>query len=621
MNLPLWALATTAFAAFKPPVRMNVSEWADTYRRLSSESSAEVGQWKTDRAPYQRGMMDACQERGVLTVVLMTSAQIGKTEILLNLLGYHIHLDPSPILFLQPTLDMAESVSKTRLATMIRDVPELSALIADPKSRDSGNTLLTKNFPGGHVTLVGANSPSSLASRPIRVVIADEVDRYPSSAGTEGDPLLLATKRTATFRNRRIVMVSTPTVKGQSRIEKAWDTSDKRRFHVPCPHCNSYQPLVWERIAYDEKEPEEGRRLVEYQCIECGVFIDESHKRNMLEKGRWVATGKYRGHIGFHINELYSPWRRWVEIVEDYLKAREDSQMLKVWWNTSLGLPFEEQGEVPDAQRLFERRERYAQGSVPEGGLFLTAGVDVQADRIECQVVAWGAGLESWSVDFRRFFGESNEPEVWNQLRDYLRRAFPHASGTKLAIQKVALDTGYRTSDVYRFTRTFPTGLVLPIKGQDRLTSPLGTPKKVEFKPKTGKKNRQEMAVHQVGVSYLKSELYGWLRLPMPTGEGESFTPGYCHFPEYDKEFFLQLTAEQLVTEINQRTRRPKSQWVLMRPRNEALDTWIYARAAAAYLGADDFGPARWTSMREDLKRGAAPDPENRPIIRWKDDP
>ena len=284
-------LARQALASFAPPPDLTISEWADQFRYLSPEASAEPGRWNTDRAPYQRGIMDAISHPETETVVLMTSAQIGKTAILENVVGYFVSQDPSPTLLLQPTLEMAATFSKDRLAPMLRDTPSLRGLVKDARARDSGNTQLHKQFPGGHITMTGANSPANLASRPIRVVLCDEVDRYPESAGTEGDPVALARKRSATFWNRKIVLTSTPTIKGLSRIEQAYLASDQRRYWVPCPDCGEHQVLSWANVRWDEDQPE----TAHYVCEHCGSCIDEQHKPPMLQRGEWRASAPFKG--------------------------------------------------------------------------------------------------------------------------------------------------------------------------------------------------------------------------------------------------------------------------------------------------------------------------------------
>ena len=327
-------LTAAALAVFAPPPSLTISEWADRYRYLSPEASAEPGKWSTARAPYQAGIMDAASDPETETIVLMTSAQIGKTAMIENVIGYYVTQDPSPILCLQPTLEMAATFSKDRLAPMLRDTPALRGLVKDARARDSGNTQLHKQFPGGHITMTGANSPANLASRPIRIVLCDEVDRYPESAGTEGDAVALATKRTATFWNRKMLVTSTPTIKNLSRIEQAFLGSDQRRYWVPCPDCGEHQLLKWANVKWDEGKTE----TAHYVCEHCGSCIDEQHKPAMLAAGEWRADAVFRGIAGFHLNEIYSLWRRWSEMAADFLTAKHaGSEMLKAFVNTSLG--------------------------------------------------------------------------------------------------------------------------------------------------------------------------------------------------------------------------------------------------------------------------------------------
>lgn len=323
-----------------PPPKWTISQWADNRRYLSSEASAEKGRWRTSRAEYQRGIMDAIGDPAIEQVVVMSSAQVGKTEILSNTIGYYVDFDPSPIMLVQPDEAMAETFSKDRLASMFRDSPSLRNKVASPRTRDSGNTILHKRFPGGHITMVGANAPSGLASRPIRVVLLDEVDRYPMSAGTEGDPVNLAIARTKNFWNRRIVMVSTPTVKGFSRIEKAFEQSDQRHFFVPCPHCGHEHILRWANVKWKDDPA-----LALLVCPSCEKNFTTAQKNNAVKKGHWKATAPFNRIAGFHLNELYSPWRTLAEIVDDFLRAKDDPCTLQVWMNTSLGEAWEDQGQ------------------------------------------------------------------------------------------------------------------------------------------------------------------------------------------------------------------------------------------------------------------------------------
>jgi phage terminase large subunit GpA-like protein len=414
------ALAAQRRTNLKPPPKLTVSEWADEYRRLSPEASAEPGRWFTARAEYQRGIMDAVSDPAVETVVVMSSAQVGKTEIVNNIVGYHVHQDPAPILVLQPTVEMAQTWSKDRLAPMLRDTPALRGRVKAPRSKNSQNTLLHKVFPGGHITMTGSNAPASLASRPIRIVLCDEVDRYPPSAGTEGDPVSLARKRSTTFWNRKIILTSTPTAAGMSRIEAEFEQSDKRHFHVPCPHCGTRQRMLWGNVKWLQDDA--GQHLPDtaaYHCGECGVVWSEADRQAAIRQGRWVATGQPGRIAGFHLSELYSPWSSIPDMARAFLSAKKNTETLRTFINTALGEPWEDRGEQVDQHGLYGRREKYA-ADVPNGALLLTAGIDVQRDRIEMEVVGWGEGEESWNVDYRVIPGDPARDDVWQDLENAL---------------------------------------------------------------------------------------------------------------------------------------------------------------------------------------------------------
>jgi len=550
---------------------LTVSEWADRYRRLSSESSAEPGVWRTDRAPYQRGMMDAFNEPGVHTIIIMSSSQIGKTEFLLNAIGYHIDVDPAPILLLQPTLEMAEAFSKDRLAPMLRDTPILKDKVKDARARDSNNTLLHKAYPAGHITMAGANSPASLASRPIRIVLADEVDRYGASAGTEGDPVNLAVKRTTTFWNRKVLLVSTPGVKGLSRIEAGFEESDKRRYHVPCPLCGAYQVLVWSQVKWDKDElgeylPETAR----YVCIECEGAIVNKQKLGMLRRGRWIATGENPrpGVAGFHLSEMYSPWVTWPEMVGNFLAARKRPETLKTWINTSLGESWEEEGEKVDPDSLYARREHY-NAEVPLGVAALFAGIDVQDDRLEATVWGFGAEGEMWAIEHSVWHGDTASALIYEKLDAWLSKQYLHESGEFMPITASGIDTaGHRTQTVYKFCGDRWGRRVYALKGA------AGQGKPIASRP--SRSNAGKVRLFTVGVDTAKELLNGRLQI-------QKAGPGYIHFPRsedvgIDEEYFEQLTAERAVRTY--RKGHPVRVWEKVRARNEALDTAVYALAA-----------------------------------------
>ena len=554
-----------------PPPNLTVSQWADTNRQLSSEASAEPGRWNTDRAPYQREIMDALCDPRVETVVIMSSAQIGKTEIINNIIGYHVHLDPSPILLLQPTLEMAEAWSKDRFAPMLRDTDVLRGLVKDPRTRDSGNTLLHKRFPGGHITMAGANSPASLASRPIRLVLCDEVDRYPASAGTEGDPVSLAKKRTTTFWNRKLLLTSTPTIKGASRIEAAFEQSDQRHFHVPCPQCGEYQTLKWSQVKWDSGDNGHKPETAHYVCEHNGCIIVDSDRHAMLKAGRWVAEQPLTDIAGFHINELYSPWVTFAQTVTDFLRAKALPETLKTWVNTSLGEPWEEAGETIEADVLLNRKESWG-SDAPEQVVLVTAGVDVQGDRLEIEVKGWGVGEECWSLDYRIFYGDPAQDLVWRELDAYLLKPIRSQTGVYLNIACVCVDSGgHHTQAVYEFCSARAMRGVFAVKGINQMAKPLvGRP---------SKNNRYKLRLYPIGTDTAKEVIYSRLRITEPG-------IGYFHIPlERDREYFLQLTGEKQVTRFTKGVAR--REWIKIRSRNEALDCTVYALAAFKLLNPD----------------------------------
>lgn len=558
-------LIQSTLARLTPPPDLTVSEWADAYRRLSSEASAEPGRWRTDRAPYQRDILNAINDPACEQVVVMSSAQVGKTEILLNIIGYFVDYDPSPILLLQPTLEMAQAFSKDRLAPMLRDTPSLTGKVADVKARSSGNTMLHKVFPGGHITMSGANSPASLASRPIRIVLADEIDRYPVSAGTEGDPVNLAKKRTTTFWNRKIVLVSTPTVKGASRIERAYEDSTQERYCLPCPSCGEYQQILRRHIEHYKEQ--DTLTAVQASCEHCGAIHSEPDWKR--QTGKWIAGESHLKCRGFHLNEYMSPWRTWLDIERDFLEAKKSPETLKTFVNTSLGETWEEEGERLESNQFYTRREHYTQ--LPERACVLTAAVDVQDDRLEIGVEAWGVGEENWKIDFRILRGNPAQPAIWKELDEALQRTYTHTSGVQLSITCTTIDSGgHHTQQVYKFCKSRELRRIYAIKGRAGEGAP------VVARPTTS--NMGKVKLFTVGVDTAKESIYSRLQVNEPG-------PGYIHFPVhelFDSEYFEQLTAEQRVTKFFRGF--PKRVWEKRRSRNEALDIAVYNLAALYIL-------------------------------------
>lgn len=564
---------------FLPPPDLTVSEWADKERRLSPESSSEPGQWVTDRAPYQKEIMDCVKDPDIDEAVMMTSSQVGKTEILNNIIGYSIEHEPCPMLIVQPTLKMAEDYSKDRLSAMIRDTPALARIIGDGKSKKTGNTLLHKSFPGGHATLAGSNSPASLASRPVRLVLADEVDRYPFSAGTEGDPIKLAEKRTTTFFDRFHFKFSTPTRKGASRIELAFKGSDQRHFHLPCPHCGHYHFLSHNNFHFDDSNPEDAY----FTCPECTAIITHDQKHEMMKKGKWVKHGDASSRVaGFHLNEFYSPWKSWADVASDWKDAKKSEETLRVFHNTSLGLPYESQGDAPDWERLNKRNSGYSRNQVPAEVLFLTAGIDIQKDRIEVEICGWGTDKRSWSIDYRVLFGDTSQKQTFNQLDPILSEVWERVDGSRISLLRCAIDSGYQTQNVYSWARRFPESRVIVVKGQDSLNAIFSMPKDIM---KRSKNSRPLARVWNVGVSTIKRELFAWLKLDEPV-EGRPDPFGFCRFPSnYDENYFKMLCSE--AEDVKVVNGYPRYFFTKIFERNEALDLRVYNRAAASTLGLD----------------------------------
>ena len=544
---------------------MTTSEWADSRRKLSPEASAEPGRWYTARAEYMRGVMDAVSDPAVRQVVVMSAAQVGKTEVLLNVIGYHIDQDPAPMLIVQPTLSMAQAFSKDRLAPMVRDTGALKGKIKHPRARDSGNTTLHKVFPGGHVTIAGANSAAGLASRPVRIVLCDEVDRYPSSAGTEGDPVRLAEKRASTFWNSKIVTVSTPTVKNASRIEAEYLSSDQREYWVACAHCSEPQVMRWASVQWQSDQPE----TAVYVCEHCGVAWSDADRLRAIKRGEWRAGAEFKGVAGFRLSGLSSPWLPITEAARDFLEAKKLPETLRVWVNTYLGETWEESGEGVDDIGVADRREDYE--GCPDGVVLITAGVDVQDDRLEVEIVGWGRDEESWSVDYRTIYGDPASPGVWGDLDAYLNETWAHPRGIEMPVRAACVDSGgHHTQAVYTFCKSREGRRIFAIKGVGG-----------EGRALLGRatvNNIGKVKLFPVGVDSAKELIYARLKIADPG-------PGYCHFPaRYDDEYFRQLTAEKIVTRFAKGFR--KREWKKTRPRNEALDCRVYALAAYALLNA-----------------------------------
>jgi phage terminase large subunit GpA-like protein len=571
--------------------RISGSEWADRYRILSPEGSAQPGPWRTDRVPYLREILDCGTDRETQDGTIVKCSQSAGSEVLLNMMGFYMDQEPSPIMVIQPSVKpMAEAFSKDRVAPMIRDSARVSGKVKNPRARDSGNTVLHKIFPGGQLTIGGANSPAGLASRPVRILLCDELDRWDKSAGTEGDPLSLAKKRQVTFRHRKkCFKVSSPGNEGESRIAKEWWASDQRHFYVPCPHCDEYQPLEWRdtdgkpdiiagRGAYrliweksgDGDDVVHHPETAAYVCRGCGCTIAETYKAWMLAKGRWVKHNPPSRFAGWHIPGLISPWVRWSDIAAEFLAKKDDQEQLKTFFNTTLGLLFTGMGEDLSVDKLGDRRETY-QAEVPFGVGLLTAGVDVQKDRLEVEVRGWGAKEESWLVRFARLHGDPDLPDVWQDLEAMLARTWRHEGGMDLVIRAVMVDSGYKQDAVFQFVKPRQGRRVYASKGVDDAKQPLS---------RASRNNRDGVKVFTINPNAMKEVLF-------PRLKRAHIGIGYMHFGTeeqtgVDDAYLLQYGAEKRhVTFVNN---QPRVRYKAIRKRNEAIDLYVLNLAALRSL-------------------------------------
>lgn len=586
--------------SYSPPPKLTVSQWADEFRVLSPEASSEPGKWSTARVEPSRGIMDAFTDPDIEIITCMVAAQTVKTEVINNAIGFYAHLDPGPALILQPTLQMAEAYSKDRLAPMIRDTEVLAEKLGN-HSRDSEDTILHKKYRGGHITMAGANSPASLASRPIRILLCDEVDRYEASAGKEGDPVSLAFERTTTFWNRKIALFSTPTIKGTSRIEASFEESDQRRYFVPCPHCDHEQHLRWAQVDWPGRRdgivpsrPMEAR----YHCEECGVGWLESERLEAISKGRWIATRpEMKGHAGFHLNRIASPWRALGEMARDFEQVKKFPERLKTWINTRLAETWEERGERADAASLVNRLEEYGVDPVPRGVGAIASGVDIQDDRFEIEWVGWGVADETWSLDYWVYYGDPQTPSFWSALDDALLRTFRHPSGITMKVEAACIDSGgHYTQKVYDFCRTRSARKIYAIKG-------MGGPGRPIWPLKGTKNAGKQITVFVLGVDQAKDTFYRSLAIKEPG-------PSYCHFPKrpevYSRSHFDGLTAERAILKTDKQG-RTKYVWDVVHVRNEPLDCRVYAMAARLSLGIDMDRRISLLLQAEAAVRSAAP--------------
>lgn len=574
----------------KPLPKTSVSQWADNYRMLSSGISAEPGKWKTSRAPYQKDIMNAFTEPGIHRVVVKSSSQIGKSDMMNNVIGRFAHLDPCAIMMIQPTIDMAQDYSKTRIAPMIRDTKVLNNLFYDVKSRDANNTILSKVFPGGRLIMCGANSPAGLASRPIRILLADEVDRFPDSAGTEGDPVDLAAKRMTTFWNSCMGLFSTPTNEGSSRIDEEYLAGTQEEWQHKCPNCGEYHLLrhIDMTVDYKEIKTPSGKKTVivndvKWRCPHCGFSFSEKEMKQTPQK--YIsrnADALKNGIRSFFVNGFTSPWMTWSKIMREWLEAKGDPEREKVIMNTVFGESYKQKGAFEDEQIFLRRRESYG-AELPNGVLLLTAAIDTQDNRLEYEVVGWGKEEECWGIRKGIVLGAPNQDRTWKEIDNILDKTYHFADGKGLKVVRTFIDSGgHYTSDVYNYCQKNFHKQRFAIKGRGGPGIPLIY--------KIAKANNAKAPLILLGVDDGKQQIMDRLSIDSPG-------PLYFHFPQdegikelsdrgYDDLYFKGIISEH--KKVYKRNGVLREVWETTKNvRNEPLDLRNYNLACMKSLKPD----------------------------------
>ena len=572
------AVLEASRAGLRPDPLQTLSQWSDAHMVLPPYAS-ERGPFRTARVPFLKEIMDClspshpCQE-----VVFMKCVQIAGTQCAVNWASFIIDRVPASMMLVEPTVDLAKKLSKTKIQQSLDDVKVLRGKVHEVRSRDAKNTILMKEFTGGMLVFAGANSGVSLRFLPARFLFLDEIDAYPQDVDGEGHPVELAENRTSSFARCKIYKVSTPLTKELSVIEPAYLAGSRGRYHVPCPFCLHMQHLEWKQFIFTIDGVTDPKQAA-YRCVACLKLIPEHHKTFMLENGKWVHEDSENPVRSFHINMLYQPygWKlSWKVIAETWLKAskrsaRGDTRALKVFINTYLAQTWEEKAEKFAEDELAARKELY-NAQVPAGVLVLTGAVDVQDDRLEVECLGWGLGEECWSIDYQRFMGSPAQNEVWDQLDTWLQSTFEHEYGMTLKMLRVCIDTGgHFTKETYSFVARRQQKGILAVKGSSTPGARLVT---------VGSKDKlTKVRLFLIGTDTAKDTLFANFKI-------EAAGPGYCHFPDlpnYDDEYFAQLTAEEKREKI--------VRGVVMghyyrktRKRNEALDLRIYNQAALAVL-------------------------------------
>jgi phage terminase large subunit GpA-like protein len=599
MSLPFdgpdgYALICGAAArALRPRVPLFPSEWAERRRKLSSESSAEPGEWRNARVPYLPAVMDALDRRQpAWLVVMMGNAQSAKSEVGLNWAGHTIDEDPAPMLALFPGTNLGKSWVRLRLNPMIGKAPTLRNKVPLGRRSDKGDTLMQKIFPDGHITIGSTYIPTDASSKAIAKLLIDDVDRFQKVAGPEGDMVEMAIMRLSTFSYRKKAFInSSPGIESLSIINPWWQQSSQGHYYVPCPHCDIKQELVWENLTWPDGNP----AAAQYACASCGALIPEHHKTRMLAAGEWRHTFPDRTDeiIGFHTNCLYTPTGlgfTWAENAAAYERAKRDPEKLKVFTNTRLGLTLKDSNEKLDWEALHNRREPFRLREIASGVLILTAGVDVQKDRVELQIIGWGRHERATTIDYQVIFGDPTREELWSELDDYLALEIENDFGVKMRLACTLIDSNYLTDHVLKFTRPRKARNIFASRGSNVMAKQaIGRPTHTDVKHR-GKPDLRGAERYEIGVSSIKRTLYERLR-----------ADGGVAKPDQHVNFSDQLTEEYFRGLASEVFDPHKRRWVQVYERNEPLDTFVLAMAAAMHhsVRVDKLDELAWQRLEQ----------------------
>ena len=580
--------------SLQPPPHQYAWEWADEHRVLTKVSSGDAGPWRTTRTPYVKEPTEMLSRyvrvpdstcplgyrlelNRTRVVVIMKGSQMAGTEILLNWQGSNIAQNPGPAMLMFPTVDTGKRWSKQRLKPMIESTACLRDKIQDSRARDSGNEIMMKEYPGGFLSIVGSVSPAGLRGMAARDIACDDFDGFAMDAGGEGDPAELISNRQATFADAKTLLISTPTEKGFSNIERAYEKTDQRKYFVPCVNCGEYEVLTWAQIKWPQGEPEKAY----CECLHCGFHLQNFHKNEMLAKGEWrpTAVSQRVGWVGYHLPSLYSPhgWESWGDIATMFVNAKDVPEKLQVVVNTKFAETFEDQaGEQVDSTGLLKRREAYTPDAMPDGVVVLTAAVDVQDDRVEVQIDGWGRDFEYWNLSVTRILGDPSVPfvrdpkpdthTVWNDLEVLLAAPWVHPRFGELKVSATCVDTGgHHTLNAYQFCRESKNHRVWAIKGKEG--------KRPAWPRRPSRSNKGRVNLYLLGIDTIKDSIFAGLKVQVPG-------PSYRHYSmDRDQEYFDQLCSER------RRTKHVRGfairYWYLPGgQRNEALDLSVYSNGA-----------------------------------------